>query len=322
MSDCLFCGIIEGKIRGELVYQDDSVVAFKDIGPKAPVHILIVPRKHIPTLLDLEPSDGPLVGEIFRVAAKLAAEQGIAVRHEPGDGVAPHGRIGALQGRSGARGALARLGRRRSMAGRRRDEETADDRAGAEDADHGAAIFNPRAVEEQETARQIARPAAICPVCEICTSSSTSSPASLARGGPPGRVTARAPARTRCSIETVAEQMSCLGTAEHAKQVQHNDNDPIACNDASLRTYRRRRIINKMILKSQLQFIRHSVSLSEPINFGSDSTREISDEECKAQFLARASEHLRGWKDQACFFWSKRRAPARLGRKSIAAVTF
>ncbi len=78
MSDCLFCGIIEGKIRGELVYQDDSVVAFKDIGPKAPVHILIVPRKHIPTLLDLEPSDGPLVGEIFRVAAKLAAEQGIA----------------------------------------------------------------------------------------------------------------------------------------------------------------------------------------------------------------------------------------------------
>jgi len=78
MSDCLFCGIIEGKIKGELVYQDDSVVAFKDIGPKAPVHILIVPRKHIPTLLDLEPSDGPLVGEIFRVAAKLAAEQGIA----------------------------------------------------------------------------------------------------------------------------------------------------------------------------------------------------------------------------------------------------
>ena len=78
MSDCLFCGIIEGKIKGELVYQDDSVVAFKDIGPKAPVHILIVPRKHIATLLDLEPSDGPLVGEIFRVAAKLAAEQGIA----------------------------------------------------------------------------------------------------------------------------------------------------------------------------------------------------------------------------------------------------
>jgi len=78
MDDCLFCGIIEGKIKGELVYEDESVVAFKDIGRKAPVHILIVPRKHIATLLDLGPGDGPLVGEIFRVAAKLAQEQGIA----------------------------------------------------------------------------------------------------------------------------------------------------------------------------------------------------------------------------------------------------
>jgi len=78
MKDCLFCGIIEGKVKGELVYEDPSVVAFKDIGPKAPVHILIVPRKHIASLLDLEPSDGPLVGAIFRVAAKLAQEQGIA----------------------------------------------------------------------------------------------------------------------------------------------------------------------------------------------------------------------------------------------------
>jgi len=68
MKDCLFCGIIEGKVKGELVYEDPSVVAFKDIGPKAPVHILIVPRKHIASLLDLEPSDGPLVGAIFRVA--------------------------------------------------------------------------------------------------------------------------------------------------------------------------------------------------------------------------------------------------------------
>ena len=78
MSECLFCGIIEGKIKGDIVYQDDSVVAFKDVGPKAPVHILIVPRKHIATVLDLGPSDGALIGDIFRVAAKLAAEQGIA----------------------------------------------------------------------------------------------------------------------------------------------------------------------------------------------------------------------------------------------------
>jgi histidine triad (HIT) family protein len=78
MNDCLFCRIIEGKIKGELVYQDSNVVAFKDIGPKAPVHILIVPRKHIATVLDLGPEDGVLVGEIFRVAAKLAQDLGIA----------------------------------------------------------------------------------------------------------------------------------------------------------------------------------------------------------------------------------------------------
>jgi histidine triad (HIT) family protein len=78
MSDCLFCGIIEGKIKGDVVYQDESVVAFNDIGPKAPVHILIVPRKHIATVLDIEPGDGPLIGDIFRVAAKLAEERGIA----------------------------------------------------------------------------------------------------------------------------------------------------------------------------------------------------------------------------------------------------
>jgi histidine triad (HIT) family protein len=78
MKDCLFCGIIEGKVKGELVYEDPSVIAFKDIGPKAPVHILIVPRKHIATLLDLGPEDRELVGDIFRVAAKLAQEQGIA----------------------------------------------------------------------------------------------------------------------------------------------------------------------------------------------------------------------------------------------------
>ena len=80
MSDCLFCGIIDGKIKGEIVYQDPSVVAFKDIGPKAPVHLLIVPRKHIPTVLDIAPEDGPLVGEIYRVAAKLARDNGLADR--------------------------------------------------------------------------------------------------------------------------------------------------------------------------------------------------------------------------------------------------
>ncbi len=78
MSDCLFCGIVEGKIKGDVVYQDDAVVAFKDIGPKAPVHILIVPRKHVASVSDLNTDDGHLVGAIFIAAAKLAKEFGIA----------------------------------------------------------------------------------------------------------------------------------------------------------------------------------------------------------------------------------------------------
>jgi histidine triad (HIT) family protein len=78
VADCLFCGIIEGRIKGAIVYQDDAVVAFKDIGPKAPVHILIVPRKHIASVSDLELADGPLVGAIFIAAAKLAKDFGIA----------------------------------------------------------------------------------------------------------------------------------------------------------------------------------------------------------------------------------------------------
>ena len=78
MSDCLFCGIVDGKIKANLVYRDDSLVAFKDIAPKAPVHILIIPRKHIPGVLSLEPSDGALIGHIFQIAVTLAREQGIA----------------------------------------------------------------------------------------------------------------------------------------------------------------------------------------------------------------------------------------------------
>ena len=78
MSDCLFCGIVEGKVKANVVYQDDAAVAFKDIGPKAPVHILIVPRKHIASVSDIAEQDRALIGQIFQVAAKLAREQGIA----------------------------------------------------------------------------------------------------------------------------------------------------------------------------------------------------------------------------------------------------
>ena len=78
MSDCLFCAIVDGKLKANLVYQDDAVVAFKDIAPKAPVHILIIPRKHLVSVSDIAEHDRTLIGQIFQVAAKLAREQGIA----------------------------------------------------------------------------------------------------------------------------------------------------------------------------------------------------------------------------------------------------
>jgi histidine triad (HIT) family protein len=78
MSDCLFCGIVQGQVKSDVVYRDESVVAFKDIRPRAPVHILIVPRKHVATILDLEVNDQAALGQIVLVIAKLARELGIA----------------------------------------------------------------------------------------------------------------------------------------------------------------------------------------------------------------------------------------------------
>ena len=80
MSDCLFCKIIAGQIPGAIVYQDDRVVAFKDINAQAPTHVLVVPRRHIATLNDLTPEDDGLVGEMTRRAAAIAKEHGHADR--------------------------------------------------------------------------------------------------------------------------------------------------------------------------------------------------------------------------------------------------
>ena len=65
MNNCLFCDIIKGDVKGDIVYQNSSVVALKDINPKAPVHILVVPRKHIATLLDVGEADKTLMGDVF-----------------------------------------------------------------------------------------------------------------------------------------------------------------------------------------------------------------------------------------------------------------
>jgi histidine triad (HIT) family protein len=80
MTDCLFCKIIGGQIPGQFVYQDDQLVAIKDINPQAPLHALIIPRKHIATLNDLDPADDTLVGSMNRAAAALAKEHGYAER--------------------------------------------------------------------------------------------------------------------------------------------------------------------------------------------------------------------------------------------------
>lgn len=75
---CLFCKIIERQIPASIVYEDDEVLAFSDINPQAPTHVLIVPKRHIDTLNALEPDDDRIVGALVRRAAALAAERGIA----------------------------------------------------------------------------------------------------------------------------------------------------------------------------------------------------------------------------------------------------
>jgi len=78
MSDCLFCKIANGEIPTNYVYQDDKVVAFNDIEPQAPVHILIIPRAHIASALEINDGNSEIVGHIFKVASKLAEEKGFA----------------------------------------------------------------------------------------------------------------------------------------------------------------------------------------------------------------------------------------------------
>ena len=77
MEDCIFCKIIKGEIPSSKVYEDDEILAFKDINPAAPIHILVIPKKHIPSLVQLEKEDEMLVGKIYTVINKIAEEQGV-----------------------------------------------------------------------------------------------------------------------------------------------------------------------------------------------------------------------------------------------------
>ncbi len=78
MPDCLFCKIVEGNVPASIVHRDEHLIAFKDINPQAPLHVLIVPRRHIDSLNALGPEDDDLVGEMIRRAAAIARDHGVA----------------------------------------------------------------------------------------------------------------------------------------------------------------------------------------------------------------------------------------------------
>ncbi|MCU7876135.1 MAG: histidine triad nucleotide-binding protein [Candidatus Thiodiazotropha sp. (ex Lucinoma borealis)] len=79
MSDCLFCKFVSGEIQPSKVFEDDDLLAFRDINPQAPTHILIIPKRHISTLNDLSPDDASLVGKLTLTAKKVAQAEGIDV---------------------------------------------------------------------------------------------------------------------------------------------------------------------------------------------------------------------------------------------------
>jgi histidine triad (HIT) family protein len=76
MTDCLFCKMVAGEIKPDVVYEDSNVLAFKDISPQAPVHILVIPKRHVATLNDFD--DEPLAGQLLLTAVKLAKQLGLA----------------------------------------------------------------------------------------------------------------------------------------------------------------------------------------------------------------------------------------------------
>lgn len=76
MSDCLFCRIVEGKIPSSKVYEDDAILAFNDINPARPVHVLVVPKKHITSLASVAPEDTDVLGRMLQKANEIATAQG------------------------------------------------------------------------------------------------------------------------------------------------------------------------------------------------------------------------------------------------------
>jgi histidine triad (HIT) family protein len=77
-EDCLFCKILAGEIPADIVYESESAIAFRDINPQAPTHVLVIPRKHIATINDLDEADCSLVGDLYLAAQQIAAQEGVA----------------------------------------------------------------------------------------------------------------------------------------------------------------------------------------------------------------------------------------------------
>ncbi len=76
--DCIFCQIVTGKVPSDIVYEDEEVVAFRDINPVAPTHLLIIPKKHIPSLAHLSETELPIIGHMVNTASQLAKREGIS----------------------------------------------------------------------------------------------------------------------------------------------------------------------------------------------------------------------------------------------------
>jgi histidine triad (HIT) family protein len=76
--DCIFCQIVAGKVPSELLYQDEEIIAFRDINPQTPIHLVIIPKRHIPSLAHLTEAELPLTGHMVSVANQLAKREGIA----------------------------------------------------------------------------------------------------------------------------------------------------------------------------------------------------------------------------------------------------
>ncbi len=77
MENCIFCKIAQKEVPSEIIYEDEKVIVFKDLNPKAPVHLLVVPREHIASVRELEEKDKEIIGELFLVAKKVAEKEGI-----------------------------------------------------------------------------------------------------------------------------------------------------------------------------------------------------------------------------------------------------